>query len=297
MDDSIYSALINASAQMASSALGTAATAVENKKAKQFTREFFDYQNQANRKETEYYWNTYNSPTAQMSAYRAAGLNPNLIYGSNNMISPVSSRIDTPDYNSPLNNVSGGLSALGQVAQQYFTNRLAEKASARQDAKVQSDIARNDSTITSNGIRNSLLTSQTQLNQLKAELMRTTNPLRVKYLQKQIDQIQSNIDNTTFMQSLQNKLYKLKLRGQIARELDSQRDYTLRREQLGLNKQQLDLNKQLRTDELDWRKNPASANSWTGALIRLGGSIFDLGNEYVNQHNSFNGFPGAGRDY
>lgn len=66
-------------------AMGSAISGYQSRKqmkyAAQLERENFDIQRQANREDTEYYWNRYNSPEAQKKAMLDAGINPDGLAG------------------------------------------------------------------------------------------------------------------------------------------------------------------------------------------------------------------------
>lgn len=94
-NDALIAAGINAAGQVGSASI----VAGQNKKGRQFAREMYDIQ----RKDALADWamqNEYNSPAAQMKRLQAAGLNPNLVYGSgtvaNNASQPRSSNFDAP---------------------------------------------------------------------------------------------------------------------------------------------------------------------------------------------------------
>lgn len=67
-------------------------------------RQMAEYQYQKDREFWDYAWNKtneYNSPAAQMERLKAAGLNPNLIYGSGSATGGVASQGQLPKYNAP----------------------------------------------------------------------------------------------------------------------------------------------------------------------------------------------------
>lgn len=72
--------LIAAGAQLGGQALNAAMTAKQNKKSRDFSREMYGRQ-RADALEDWNMQNEYNSPAAQMERLKAAGLNPNLVYG------------------------------------------------------------------------------------------------------------------------------------------------------------------------------------------------------------------------
>jgi len=76
-------AAIAGAAQIASNAINASASGNMNRKNRAFQREV-NAQNRAWSLEDWNMQNEYNSPTAQMARFKAAGLNPNLIYGQTN---------------------------------------------------------------------------------------------------------------------------------------------------------------------------------------------------------------------
>lgn len=76
----ISPAIIGAGAEILGGVTQTIASAIQNKKNKQWQAERYDIE----RKDSLADWtrqNEYNSPTSQMARLRQAGLNPNLVYG------------------------------------------------------------------------------------------------------------------------------------------------------------------------------------------------------------------------
>lgn len=97
------------------------------------------FQNRWNERTIQNEWdmfnatNAYNTPQAQMERYKAAGLNPNLIYGQSNMASPVS----IPSMSSPkmesyasgdpmnyFNNIIGTIAQIPMVMQKIKSQKL-----------------------------------------------------------------------------------------------------------------------------------------------------------------------------
>lgn len=72
-----------------------------NKKSREFSREMYNVQKADNLE----FWNmqnAYNSPAEQMARFKAAGLNPNLIYGQQNTAGPISSPdVQKPQFDTP----------------------------------------------------------------------------------------------------------------------------------------------------------------------------------------------------
>lgn len=76
-----YASILNSSAQVLSSAVNYAAASSIDKETRRYNREMYDKQ----RADSLADWtmqNDYNHPSAQMARLRAAGLNPNLVYGN-----------------------------------------------------------------------------------------------------------------------------------------------------------------------------------------------------------------------
>lgn len=92
-------AIIAGGAQVLGSAVNAFSTGKQNKKSRQFSREMYNRQYNDNIS----FWhqqNEYNSPQAQMQRLQAAGLNPNLVYGSGSGAAGQAGSISTPDVQS-----------------------------------------------------------------------------------------------------------------------------------------------------------------------------------------------------
>lgn len=99
------------------------------------TKQQMDYQNELNRQN----WaqeNEYNSPAAQMARYRAAGLNPDLIYGQNNQAGSMGS-VDIPQSSPAARTLDGvanllqkGMNVESMQSQIDLNKSLARKADA-----------------------------------------------------------------------------------------------------------------------------------------------------------------------
>jgi len=91
-------AAIAGGAQMVGASIDAISTGIQNRKSRDFSRKMYDLQKRDNLE----FWNTqnaYNSPEQQMSRFKQAGLNPNLIYGQGN--SGNAGSIATPDVQKP----------------------------------------------------------------------------------------------------------------------------------------------------------------------------------------------------
>lgn len=72
----------------------------------------FDYQNAKNREETAYYWDRYNSPAAKKAAYKAAGLNPDMLLGGSGQTGSAGSMPGAPSApTTPLSALSEAVNA------------------------------------------------------------------------------------------------------------------------------------------------------------------------------------------
>lgn len=92
----IAAAGIAAGTQLLGTGLSGISTANQNKKSRQFSEKMYDRQYRDNLD----FWNkqnTYNSPEKQMERLKAAGLNPNLLYGKGGGAANTADRIGTPD--------------------------------------------------------------------------------------------------------------------------------------------------------------------------------------------------------
>lgn len=105
------------------------------------SKKLMDYQNKLNI-QNWHMANEYNSPKAQMERYKAAGLNPNLVYGSlgqtaaGNLSSPSSSGIN------PRINLSGSLSAYRIASAQVKNMQLQNSNIEEQNNQIRANIAK-----------------------------------------------------------------------------------------------------------------------------------------------------------
>lgn len=164
------SALISGVAQLGAAGISAASAAVQNKKSYEYSRRLAEdnmalwekslpIQMQYNKQVADYaleqdvkLWkaqNEYNSPSAQMDRYRQAGLNPNLIYGNQNLSQnrPDYSLSDPSGfsagqgqftYNSPLDAISRGMSEIGNAISNI--NALRSQAETFRTQKLANDV-------------------------------------------------------------------------------------------------------------------------------------------------------------
>lgn len=112
------------------------------------SKKLMDYQNKLNI-QNWHMANEYNSPTAQMERYKAAGLNPNLVYGSlgqtaaGNLSSPSSSGVN------PRTNFSGSVTSYMLAAAQAKNLQLQNKNIEAQNKQIEANIRKTDAETTS----------------------------------------------------------------------------------------------------------------------------------------------------
>ena len=104
---------ITGAAALGSAAIGGASASIKNKKTLKYTKQLMDYQ-----------WQKYGSPAAQMSAYHAAGINPN----ASNMQQAQQPQMEQPNLEAPgLTGLQSFMSFVPQMTQmisQSYTNDL-----------------------------------------------------------------------------------------------------------------------------------------------------------------------------
>lgn len=121
MGDATNAAYINAASQAINNASGILAQSNLNKRTQKWNEKMYAQQ----RKDSLADWamqNEYNSPLAQMSRYRDAGLNPHLIYGQTNTADAVrSSNVQGWNPRAPQFNFDGG-----SILASYYDVQLKE---------------------------------------------------------------------------------------------------------------------------------------------------------------------------
>jgi len=135
-------AIITGGASLLGAGINAGASAMQNARSEAFTIRMYEKQ----RKDALAFWalqNAYDSPEAQMSRYKAAGLNPNLIYGQSNQGAALSApEVMRPEFNVPRwgDAISGGvLTTLDnmynfQIKQAQVDNMKAQNAVIVQEA-------------------------------------------------------------------------------------------------------------------------------------------------------------------
>jgi len=212
-----------------------AAQQYENEKNREYNLNLAKMQNQWNVEQ----WNrenAYNSPAAQMARYKAAGLNPDLIYGQQNL-SAASPEMTAGEGSQPtdVSNLAnkrtiGDIAA--QASQTRLTNaqaKLAESQAKKTDSDTEGqnitnawlpDLLKGDVDVKSADVRQKL--SAAGLNDKQIEV--ATEQIKVmqqsvKESQKKIEDLQSQMENRTFQQvqaMLEYNLRKDKQRYEIS---------------------------------------------------------------------------------
>lgn len=104
---------IAGAAALGSAAIGGASTAVKNKKTLKYTKQLMDYQ-----------WQNYGSPSAQMAAYHAAGINPN----ASQMQQAQQPQMEQPNLEAPglvgLQSFMSFIPQMSQLISQSYANDL-----------------------------------------------------------------------------------------------------------------------------------------------------------------------------
>lgn len=187
--------LISAGASVASTAGNAASTAANNKKSRRFAEKMYARQ----RADALSDWereNAYNSPAAQMERLRAAGLNPNLVYGNGATAEGGSVRSSQAPHWSPeapqidLSGIGTELGRYHQIRLQgaQIDNLAAAKAVQEQDAllrasqinltNAQAAKVGQETEIGKSTLSRSEEIAQTSLDAMKAGLQKTITDTR-----------------------------------------------------------------------------------------------------------------------
>jgi hypothetical protein len=151
----VAGALLSGGAGLLGGFAGNASTARQNRLNREFARETYDKQRRDALADRAFE-NEYNSPAAQMARLKAAGLNPNLVYGNGATTNGVSTNTSqTPSYRGEAADWSNAAASVGQAANSYFQwqnmqaeqdrikalTRLAEQDSLVRTEQILSSIA------------------------------------------------------------------------------------------------------------------------------------------------------------
>lgn len=220
--------------------------------------------------------NEYNSPRAQMDRLKAAGLNPNLVYGSGSAVNTAPTQ-KTSDTNTD-NIGSKGLSNYVAIQTQQMQNDLIEKQKEFINAQIADKISsvkfrddiQTDKTIAD---KNYTLQSLEQKKQL-TDAFQDTNRLDNELKRKQINLTQNNAD----LVKLNIKSYPIELQNKIL-------ETRARVSNLNINTQKQQIEKEMLSLAKDLRKNGVEVND--NAIFRMFSDVMGAGkgilSDMINQ--------------
>lgn len=193
-----------------------AAQKEENQKNRDWNLNLARMQNQWN-VEQWYRENQYNTPSAQMARYKAAGLNPDLMYGQQNL-SAVSPEMTAGDGSQPtdVSNLANKRTIgdmVSQTAAVRLTNaqaELAESQAKKTDEETDAqhitnawlpDLLKGDVDVKEADIKDKLASAGLKDEQIKVAVEQIkVMQQSVKESQKKIEDLQSQMENRTFQQ-------------------------------------------------------------------------------------------------
>lgn len=172
--------------------------------------------------------NAYNSPAAQMARYKAAGLNPDLIYGQQNL-SAASPEMTSGDGSLPtdVSNLANKRTIgdmVSQAASTRLTNaqaKLAESQANKTDAETEGQGYQNDILKSDAAFRDALNSGTVDLNNMSLKVsekgMQLTDE-QIGKLRKECDQIDQNIEQSrAAVDEIRQKISNLKTDQAISR--------------------------------------------------------------------------------
>lgn len=195
--------LLGFSSNLANSKRAIRAQAAENEKIRQYNSALASRQNQWNIDQ----WNrenVYNTPAAQMARMKAAGLNPDLAYGQQNL-SAVSPQMTAGD-SSPVQDFSGiaNRQTIGDAMMQFNQSRLieaqaklAESQANKTDAETEGQKSANKILESDANFRDAINSGTVKLNNVTITNTESSTDLNRKQaaaLDEQIGQIRANVD-------------------------------------------------------------------------------------------------------
>lgn len=210
--------------------------------------------------------NDYNSPRAQMDRLKAAGLNPNLVYGNGSAVNTAPTQ-KTSDTN--LDSIgSKGLSNYVAMANQRASNDLIEKQKEFINAQIADkysslnyrDMAQTEKTIAD---KNYILQSLEQKKQL-TDAFQDTNKLDNELKRKQIGLTQNNAD----LVKLNIKNYPIELQNKIL-------ETRARISNLNMNTEKQQVEKEMLILARELRKNGVEVND--NVLFRMFSDVIGAG--------------------
>lgn len=172
--------------------------------------------------------NAYNHPLNQMDRLKAGGLNPNLVYGSGNAITPSASMsvipsrpLPKPNYGEVMGSTISQIADLQMKDAQKDLMAVEAMNKAQQIAKSKSDIAVNNARIPNLNldweskkyfdipIKGEILEAKNRENKMATELYKTTvDGAKAQVTNLQMKNVEQEIRNTKLPEQLQLDLYK-----------------------------------------------------------------------------------------
>lgn len=157
---------------------------VQNKKNRQFAEKMYGRQRQDALADWQRQ-NEYNSPAAQMERYKAAGLNPNLIYGQSNEGATVrSSSASVPEGKAPQVDASSKMGMYQDIRQRQAQTDLSVKALEMQDlnaelirANIMKIISETNTNEYNLGYKKSMQENYSEMASKKVESLQVANAL------------------------------------------------------------------------------------------------------------------------
>lgn len=139
--------------------------------------------------------NAYNSPAQQMERLRAAGLNPNLVYGSGSVAGNTSG--STPKFNAPtMNPVSNGGFISDAVHHMLYTNKQLESIDVQNElAKTQTSVQ--ESMIAKNAADTARILQDTARSKFDFDLASELRNNSISLSNLELDKVRSEIDRNT----------------------------------------------------------------------------------------------------
>lgn len=139
--------------------------------------------------------NEYNAPAKQMERLKAAGLNPNLVYGSGSVVGNTSG--SAPKFNAPtMNPVSNGGFVSDAVQHYLYTSKQLESIDAQNElAKTQTSVQ--ESMIAKNAADTARILQDTARSKFDLDLASELRNNSVTLSNLELDKVRSEIDRNT----------------------------------------------------------------------------------------------------
>lgn len=197
-DGTDYAALVAGTSQLASSAINAISVSQSSKKDRQFMQDMYKQQ-RADALADRDYANQYNSPTMEMQRLKAAGLNPNLIYGKagGDMASAPVRSSSYVSYHRDAPQIGNAAQAVGtyfqvKAQQQQLENMTAQNALLNaQTDEVQSRADLNRKNLDLSGAKTANLIADTNLKTFQQDINESTRDIKIAMSQGQLDNLKA----------------------------------------------------------------------------------------------------------